>query len=451
MVMAPLMPRWTAHPSPSGDLVVRRHDNSPLGSFLPTWIFSLVLLVASTGYSNAQLLTQYFPLGVPGYGDQPGVTVLSRLRPEYQSKGFRTGGIVIRPTLAESFGLDSNVTGTPQAHGSELFRTQATLSAQSDWTRDAVGVIARVDDQRYPQQSGQSLTNWTIFSGAKYDIGRDQVTFGLAHLSLNQTPRDLAVPQLEQPDPYTVNDVRIAYTANFNRLSVQPMIDFSAWRFDNIAQGDQRFILDYQSRNSTSVGLTTRYSLSPQSSLVLVVRGVDNRYVSPISNEPSRDSTGGAVLAGLDFKGSGAWQYQLLLGYEYRSFSSTRYQTISAPIVEGSAIWTPTGRTTVTGSFVHEIQDGSQTNVISYSLTSAKLTVDHEYRRNVLFSGSVQIQRADYQQTGSTQTLYNAGVGVTYLLNRNMRATLGYRHWNRESGSSSYAEDETLLQLRFDL
>jgi hypothetical protein len=53
---------------------------------------SILLLVGAAGAAQAQLLSGYFPAGVPGYDTMPGVTVLSRARPDYQPLGIPTHG-----------------------------------------------------------------------------------------------------------------------------------------------------------------------------------------------------------------------------------------------------------------------------------------------------------------------------------------------------------------------
>jgi hypothetical protein len=428
-------------------------------------------LTAALRCSHAQLLNQYFPGGVPGYGDEPGVTVPSRQRPEYQAQGIREGGIVISPSLSEAIGYDSNVVGLPQARGSDFVQTQGNVSVQSNVSGHNIGIVASVTDSRYPQQPEQSTTNWTLFAGGKFNIGGDQLIFGAAHLSLNETPRDLGIPQLTQPEPFTVDDAKIAYNAIFNRISLQPAVDFSSWRYDNITQNGVPRVLDYQSRDTAVVSLTSRYDLSPAPSyvsnspaaskpimplgldnLVLVVRGIDNRSLTSVAGQPNRDSIGAAVLGGVDHITGGALSYRALVGYDYRSFTSSQYSTISAPIVEADVTWTPTERTTVTGSLTHEIQDANQTNVVAGTLTQVRLAIDHEYLRNLLLHAQAQVQQATYQQNVSSQELYNANAGVTWLLNRNMRLAITYTYWNRQSGiGSSYSEHIGLLQLRFGL
>ena len=47
-----------------------------------------------------ELLAEFFPDGVPGYGAAPGVTVASRARPEYDPPGVRVDSFVVASTPA---------------------------------------------------------------------------------------------------------------------------------------------------------------------------------------------------------------------------------------------------------------------------------------------------------------------------------------------------------------
>src|SRR4051812_9972952 len=80
-------------------------------------------VLAWPGAPRAQYLESYFPRGVPGYNEERGVTVLSRLRPLYEQPGIRAGSFMIRPRLDEAFGYDSNPAGFSSSPGSWVLRT----------------------------------------------------------------------------------------------------------------------------------------------------------------------------------------------------------------------------------------------------------------------------------------------------------------------------------------
>ena len=87
------------------------------------WL-GLGLAVVASHPCAAQLLSGLFPDGVPGYGVAPGVTVLSRARPDVQPLGVRAGAINLYPQLEQSVGFDSNVLGGSAARHSWVVRTQ---------------------------------------------------------------------------------------------------------------------------------------------------------------------------------------------------------------------------------------------------------------------------------------------------------------------------------------
>ena len=92
-----------------------------------------------------------------GIAYQPGVTVTSRARPEYESSGVSFGNVVVRPQLSESAGYESNVLGTRKAQGSAVVVTNASLDTSSNWSNNGVRVALSVDDVRYPSLSQAAM------------------------------------------------------------------------------------------------------------------------------------------------------------------------------------------------------------------------------------------------------------------------------------------------------
>jgi hypothetical protein len=451
---------------------------------------SLTILPAALGllapFASAQaqpvgqfLLDRYFAAGIPGVGATPGVTVLSRERPEYDAPGVRAGSFIIRPEVNESLGYNDNVLGTKKAHDSMLIDTQAGVTAASDWGRHSVDASVSVDDRRLPSLSEQDRTDWNASIGGRLDIGRDALAVGYSHYSLHQDPTDIDARQNNLPGnfstaplPYTLDDVHVSYNTTFGRFGFTPDIEYSRLRFSNLRvvgldgaivpppAGGRVLGLpisqEYRDRDILQGGITGRYEFSPLHNAVLVIRDTNTDYVSPRASEfgPSRSSNAISVLAGIDYVSSAVWRYRLLIGYEMRDFNSPQYKNRAAPIAEANVIWTPTGLTTVTAKVARTIEDAADENVAGYEYTSAQLRVDHEYLRNVLLDGYIGLQRADYLGQNSSETLYQFGAGATYLVNRNVRLSLTYdlvdRQGSRNFGSN-YLQNIYMLSARLAL
>jgi hypothetical protein len=385
-----------------------------------------VWLVPSRGY--AQYVPGGFPAGVPGYDQELGVTVVSRLRPLYDQPGIRLGDFIVKPNLDESVGYDSNVLGLSGGAGSPVIETRPSVEIKSDWGRDAVGADFSLDDFRYPSASAQNRTDWTAAIGAGYTIDRSNLTFGYAHLQLHETPSTLAVQPSTTATPFTVDDLRVDYPFELGRLEVTPTFEISMWRYGNALLNGVTSNQDFRDTNIYVGGAALRYMVSGGTALVATVQGIASDYTHQVPGSPSLSSTSALALGGIDYQYDGVWRYQALVGLEARYFAAAQFKPRLAPIARATVIWTPTELTTVTASLLRAIEDPTQAGSSGYTYTMLGLRVDHEYARNILLSASAGADFVSYLQNGGTQTGYYASVGIAWLINREMRLSAQYSY-----------------------
>jgi hypothetical protein len=410
------------------------------------------------GGVHAELLSSYFPAGVPGYGTAPGVTVASRERPEFDPLGTRIDGFIVRPQIEEGLGYDDNVFGGASRLGSWILGTHPSLLVNSDWSRDSIGGYISADDLHYLDQPQQSQTNWTASLGGTLAVGRDELTLAVAHLSLHQDRTELDALPTDAPVAYQVDDVRAGYTIALDRIALTPSLDLSTYRYDSTTILGVPTPQAYRNRDVLQGAITTRYQLTPERNLLLVVRALGSNYVAPQAGQPTRNSTGYQALVGLGDDSDAVWRYRVLFGWEVREFAAAQFGSHQAPLAEAELIWNPSGLTTITGSLTRSIEDAAQEGIAGYTDTSARLTLDQEYRRNVLLRVSAGVQRADYLQGGGQSNGFSIGAGVTWLLNRHMRLSANYDFTDQRSDSNptllttgSYTRSIGLLTLRFAL
>lgn len=411
------------------------------------------------GGVRAELLSTYFPDGVPGYGTAPGVTVASRARPDYDAPGVRLDSFVLHPMVDESIGYDSNVLGAASGQlGSWLTGTKPSLLVNSDWSRDSLGAYLGADNERYLNQPAQSYTNWTASLGGTVAVGRDQLTIGVSHFALHQLRTDLDALPSDTPIFYRVEDARAGYTIALDRLSITPGVAFSTYRYDATTIFGVPTSQAYRNRDVLQGDVTTRYELSPQRDALLVTRILGVHYVAPQAGQPTRDSTGYQVLVGLSDDTDGMWRYRVLVGWEERAFRASVYQTHQAPTAEAAVIFSPSGMTTITAKLTRSIEDAAQEGIAGYTYTGARLVVDHEYMRNVLLQGTVAIQHANYLQGGGTTTAVSVGGGVTWLVDRHVRVGAEFEFTDQRGNSppgtlvpGNYTRSLGLLTIRLGM
>ncbi len=437
---------------------VGRHNLATKRSFrllLETAGLPLAVVAAGTALApqaSAQAIDEYLNAGIPGYDTAAGVTVATRQHPDYEAQGVRLGTFLITPVLQESAGYDDNVTGTSHAKGSALIETNASVNAAGGWSDTRFAGALSVDDMEYPEQSNQGYTNWTAALGGSHDFGRDTLSLGYTHLNLNQTPRDLDVPGLTQTIAYRVDDLRANYHADLGRFFVQPGIDVSYYNFDNGSVGGQSYLQSYRDRVTISPELVGSYEFATRRRVVVILRDTQSDFDQSPPGQPRQNFNDAAVLAGVAYDADGIIGFRLLGGYEERSFAaSSAYRMVQAPIVEGSATWTPTGLTTVTGTAARYIEDSAAEATVGYTETALKLQVDHEYLRNVIFTLHGTFYLDDYSKAangtgGGSQSFFTAGAGASYALNRNIRLAADYTYSTRNSSGNGTVSTDSVLQ-----
>ena len=401
-----------------------------------------LLVVAAPAAAHAQSIDQYLNTTIPGYGAEAGVTVASRSHPEFEAQGIRLGSFVLTPVLSESVGYDDNVTGSSHASGSALIETNATLGVAGGWTGTTFGGSLMVDDVEYPEQSAQSTTNWSAAAGASHDFGRDTLSIGATHLNLVQSPRDLDVPLLDQTIAYRVEDVRADYRADLGRWTVEPGMDVSYYNFDDGRVNGITYLQSYRNRLVFAPSIVGNYEFATRRRVVVVLRDTQADFDRNPPGQPRQNFNDVSALAGLAYDADGIIGFRLLGGYEERSFSSAAYRMIQAPIVEAAVSWTPTGLTTLTGTAARYIEDSAAEATVGFTETALKLTLDHEYLRNVVLSVHASYDIDDYSKGpggsgAGSQDYVTGGVGVSWRFNRNVRLGADYAFSTRHSGSGT--------------
>ena len=330
--------------------------------------------------AQAQLIDRFLSID-SSLAVQPGAA--SRLRQQSDSGSVRLGSFIIRPEVLVGAGYDDNTLGTDPARGSALVRTGATLQAASDWSRHALSAAAAVEDNRYVSRPGQSYTNWSVAAAGGYEIGRDVVRLSGSAQRLTQTVRDLDVPQVDQTLGYYVNTVRLGYRAAFNRLSLEPALEVLTYRYENGNALGVPYLQDYRNRNVIAPNLVASYELAPRRNVIAAVRGAVANYTKRTPGTVERDFNDVSALVGLDYEATDLWRYRILVGVQRREFTDAQLKSITAPIIEGSVIWTPSRLTRVSGVVSRRIQDTADETDVGLTETALRLAVDHEYLRDV--------------------------------------------------------------------
>ena len=397
-----------------------------------------ILLVTVPLAARAQLIDQFFQPGVPGFGEERGVPVLSRAQPEYAEPSIHLGGFTIRANLDQSVTYNSNVEGVAGGPGSWIVSTAPFVEADAIGSHAQLSTALSLDDSRYLDTPAQSRTDWTASLGGSYDFGHSTLTLGYAHLNEHEVATTLGTLPSTTAIPYQVDDVRAAWSFDLGRLTLTPNLEYAISHYGAGTVLGRTVDQSFSDRNDLTAGVTARYRIDASRGLLMVVQGIDSEYPRSTPGQLSSSSRSVIVLGGVDYQSNGVFLYRVLAGFERRSFAASQFPTTTTPAVEARVIWLPSGLTTVTATISRRVEDATTANTGSYTYTNVALVLDHELRRNILLQARTNYQLADYT-AGGTQNSFGAGGGVTWLLNPRMRLTADYDYTRQGAVSGAVA------------
>ena len=404
-----------------------------------TLLWGFLVLVAAfslAGRAVAELMTALFPDGVPGYDTGEGVTVETRIHPEQMPLGVRQGAFEFMPRLDQGFGYSSNAFPGPHRRGSWQVVTNPSLGVGTNWSRDAFGALFSVQDTKYAALPGQNRIDATVSAGGRIDIADDTLTLAAAHLVRHEDRGQPGTLASDRPIAFQLDDVRASYAIGGGRWSVVPSVQATRWTYAGATILGVPTSQSYRDRLVLQGAATVHYEFAPLRSVVFVVRALQQQYTHTPAGQASADSASLQVLGGIDYDENPVWRWRLLLGGEARQFVSPKYPNQHTLIAEAGVGWSPSGMTTLNAAIGRETQDAAQEGVSGLVYTSARLTIDHEYLRDLLFRASIGLQRADFFQ-GGHQMGTTAGVGATWVLNRNARLSFTYDQTDLHAASAA--------------
>ena len=418
------------------------------------WLFlGLTTGVCLTGRAVAELITALFPDGVPGYDNADGVTVQTRLHPETMPLGLREGPLLFMPRLEQAFGFSSDALTGPHRMGSWQVTSEPALGILSDWSRDSFGALLSVRDTRYLALPSQNRTDANLTLGGRIDVGEDSLTLAAAHLSQHEDRGALGTIASDRPIPVQIDDLRASYGATAGRWTLEPAIQATRWTYGDTTIQGLPASEAFRDRIVLQESLTARYELAPLRDLLFVMRGIQQDYLHAAPGQARLDSTGYQFLAGLDYDDDAVWRWRVLLGGEARRFASAQYRPANTLVAEGSVVWSPSGLTTIAATLTRQTGDAEVSGASGMIYSAAKLTIDHEYLRNLLLRASIGLQRADFFQ-GGYQIGTTAGLGVTWVLNRHARLSFTYDQTDTHSASplgDGFSRGVGLVTMRLGL
>ncbi len=376
-----------------------------------------------------------------------GETVLTRARPEVDPLGIRVGSFLLFPKLTLEQSYNDNIYATSDDETDDFITNiRPEVSLESDWTNHALNLAAGLDQGLYFSNDNADYTDWFTRATGRLDVTRDiNVEGGAGFKRAHEDPDDPNFGGGEYPEYYFQTDAFLRYNQQFGRFLATVDGTFARLDYENAKGGIQNQDRDI---NIFQGGVRVGYEFQPN--YQAFVRASGNRRVydtTPDDAGRTRDSSGYAVVTGLAVDLTGVLFGDVFVGYREQFYDNSGEDDFSGPTFGLSLGWNVTPLTTITARVEQTVQETTDNNASAYVLTVGSLSVDHELLRNLLLNANGSVGEEDYEGASQTDMIYTAGVGIRYLMNRHLYATLAYRFSQRDGDNSNDDYSQNLIRI----
>jgi polysaccharide biosynthesis protein VpsM len=234
-----------------------------------------------------------------------------------------------------------------------------------------------------------------------------------------------------------------------------------------IAVGYQNFMIDYvlddqkyRDQFNNAATLTLFYQLAPKTSAL--IQGSYKRVNHDNGNESvhevaqTLDSNEYWAEAGLTWNFTAKSTGTIKGGYEWKVFDFAGSKDFTNPIFEVDINHNFTSKTAIVLSGVRQAYESDEFRADYYTGTTGSIELDYRPVTKILIAprGSYSYNRYAQDITIDTQTatrtdgVWNAGIDVTYDMNKWFSVGLGYTHSNRASNFTIYDYTDNLAMVK---
>lgn len=380
-----------------------------------------------------------------------GQSVLDRPRPDFDPIPISIGSFQLFPAINVGTYYDTNIFATQNnLHDDQVWKVNPTISALSDWGRNAVGITALGDFDYYDHANEQDYQGGAVQAEGRYDIAEQTWLAGTA--GYQRVTEAKGGP--ETPGNTLDASQYNLYTASAEAYrgvgQLKTALDYEAGYYD---YSPVKFVgnpspqsQDARDRLENKVGTEVGYDLT-QNFQPFMRASYDWRNYK---DSGARNSDGYVVDVGSKMDWGGVTTAEAWLGYmeqDYYNFGPGNI--VTAPDFGADILWNVDELTSIEGKAQRSIEESTIGPASSFLASEGSVTLSHELLRNVVLQLSVLYDAIDYQDFPRHDDLYNIGAGGRYYINHNLYSdlTYGYQRLTSDAAGADYEAHTIFLRL----
>jgi hypothetical protein len=380
---------------------------------------------------------------------------MTRARPEYDALGLRVGSFFFYPAIGAGFGYSDNVYNDATNVDDYFYTFAPEFRFQSAWARHALAISAALKSSGYSNQESENRTDWNLAADLRFDIVRGSEIKAEAHTASVHEPRGTDLTGGLMPgDPLEPTELsrtgfsaELGHTLNRVRLSLGASLEQIDYE-DTPTVGGGTINNDDRDRLVTELFVKAAVEAGEDTALFLRGRLDDHAFDATLDDDGfNRDSSGWGVDGGVEFAMTHVLVGELFAGYALRSYDDASFAE-AAELAFGAGLkWFPTMLTTISFDGARTIEDTSITAASGYISTRGEIGIDHELLRNVIVSGRLGFENAEYQDVARNDDILRGAVSGRFLINNNLHFDAGWEFIDRNSSSLPFEYSTGQFQL----
>jgi len=388
------------------------------------------------------------------------VSILQASRPDYDAQGKHLGSFVLLPTLDVTETYTSNVYASTDDVRHDFFTTVTpAVSLNSGWDRNFLGMTLGGEINRYAQYVSENTSNFNSLVSGRYDILQGIYISANGGFQMLHEPRGSPnAVNGEFPTEYHVAHGEIAFVKDnaVIGLNVTGSINHYDY-FDVAAMNPAAPVIIETNRNRTEYQLTAEgtYELAPHYRAVLRASGNERDYDQKIDpGGLERSSTGYQFDAGVALNIASKIDGEFYVGYLKQMFDDPNLGDAGGLGFGANLLWNVNGVTSVRANLSRSVEETIVTQASSFIQTAVSLSVEHEFRQNILGTASFNYAHQRYADFGRVDDIYGFNVEGRYLITRNLATSLNVGYTSKVSNAigdlqlSPYNQAIVALRLR---
>lgn len=379
-------------------------------------------LTLATRPARAQELENLLPDAIPGYGNPFGVNPRAQLHALDATK-IQFGALSAVPDLTISGGYDSAPNG---AAGSAVFSAVPSLLLADPIL--GFGAYAAGNLSNYAQNASQDTSSLTLAGGERAVAGAHTIILSAGYLRTEETGFALDTIAISRPIAFNVRDFRASDEIALGLFTLKPAASLTLYAFPDFAPQD---------RTDAREALTAGYVPGGPVQLLLRAQATQSAYREPIFSADTYQ-----LLAGATDTADGLWTFSALAGAARRA---PRFgPAITAPVLEAGLDGMPSDFDKLRLELAREIDDPDEVSAAAYSLSQARLSLDHAFPSNAGFKFTGQIANAAFFHSALRETLVNCTATLTWPLGPYFTLNAAYAFNDRQANQLRAANEHII-------